>query len=77
LCERYRQVRRGRGDKIAIVAVGHEILIAAWRVLSTRELYDDPRPDTLRNFRAEHAKRRALAQLRALGYDVTVHEPAA
>lgn len=77
LSERYRQVRRRRGDKKAIVAVGHEILIAAWRVLCTREPYHDPGPDTLRNLSAEHVKRRALAQLRALGYEVTVHEPAA
>ncbi|HET6953218.1 MAG TPA: hypothetical protein VFI47_22755, partial [Acidimicrobiales bacterium] len=61
----------------AIVAVGHEILIAAWRVLSTGQPYHDPGPDTLRNLSAEHVKRRALAQLRALGYEVTVHEPAA
>jgi transposase len=40
--ERYRQVCRRRGDKKAIVAVGHEILVAAWRVLSTGEPYVDP-----------------------------------
>ena len=77
LSERYRQVCRRRGDRKAIVAVGHEILVAAWRVLSTGQPYEDPGPDALRNLSAEHVKRRALAQLRALGYDVTVHEPAA
>lgn len=77
LSERYRQVCRRRGDRKAIVAVGHEILVAAWRVLSTGVPYEDPGPETLRNLSAEHVKRRALAQLRALGYDVTVHEPAA
>jgi transposase len=76
LAERYLQVCRRRGDKKAIVAVGHEILIAAHRVLSTGEPYDDPGPDTLRNLSAEHVKRRALAQLRSLGFDVTL-EPAA
>lgn len=77
LSERYRQVRRRRGDKKAIVAVGHEILIAAWRVLSTSQPYQDPGPERLRDLSAEHVKRRALAQLRALGYDVTIHQPAA
>jgi transposase len=77
LSERYVQVMRRRGDKKAIIAVGHEILIAAHRVLSTHEPYHDPGPHTLRNLSAEHVKRRALAQLRALGYQVTVHEPAA
>lgn len=77
LSERYRQVCRRRGDRKAIVAVGHEVLVAAWRVLSTGQPYEDPGPDALRNLSAEHVKRRALAQLRALGYDVTIHAPAA
>ncbi len=77
LSERYVQVMRRRGDKKAIIAVGHEILIAAHRVLSTREPYEDPGPEKLRNLSAEHVKRRALSQLRALGYEVTVHAPAA
>jgi transposase len=77
LSERYVQVMRRRGDKKAIIAVGHEILVAAHRVLSTRQPYHDPGPDKLRNLSAEHVKRRALAQLRALGYDVTIHQPAA
>jgi transposase len=70
LSERYLQVCRRRGDKKAIVAVAHEILMAAYRCLSTGEFYEDPGPDTLRNLSAEHVKRRALAQLRSLGYDV-------
>lgn len=77
LSERYRQVCRRRGDRKAIIAVAHEILVAAHRVLATGQDYLDPGPDTLRNLSAEHIKRRALAQLRALGYDVTIHEPAA
>lgn len=77
LSERYRQVCRRRGDRKAIIAVAHEILLAAHRVLSTGQAYVDPGPDTLRNLSAEHVKRRAIAQLRALGYDVTVHQPAA
>jgi transposase len=77
LAERYWQVCRRRGDKKAIVAVGHEILIAAHRILATHQPYVDPGPDTLRNLSAEHVKRRAVAQLRALGYNVTLDHPAA
>lgn len=68
---------RRRGDKKAIIAVGHEILIAAHRVLSTHEPCQDPGPDRLRMLSAEHVKRRSVAQLRALGYEVTVQQPAA
>jgi len=77
LSERYLQVCRRRGDKKAIVAVAHEILLAAYRCLATGEFYDDPGPDALRNLSAEHVRRRALAQLRSLGYDVELNRPAA
>jgi hypothetical protein len=59
------------------VAVAHEILLAAHLVLSTGAFYDDPGPETLRNLSAEHVKRRALAQLRSLGYEVVLQQPAA
>ena len=60
LAERYLQICRRRGDKKAIVAIAHEILIAAYRCLSTGEFYVDPGPEVLRNLSAEHVKRRAL-----------------
>jgi transposase len=72
LSERYRQVCRRRGDKKAIVAVGHEILIAAYRVLSTGKPYVDPGAQPLSELAAERAKRRAVTNLRALGYEVTL-----
>lgn len=77
LAERYLQVCRRRGDKKAIVAVAREILIAAHHCLATGEFYVDPGPETLRNLSAEHVKRRALAQLRSLGYDVQLEDPRA
>lgn len=76
LNERYLQGCRRRGGTKAIVAVAHEILIAARRALATGQPYDDPGLETLRNLSAEHVKRRALAQLRALGYQVTIDEAA-
>jgi transposase len=47
LPERYRQVMRRRGDTKAIVAIGHEILLAAYRVLATAQPYTDPGPTAL------------------------------
>lgn len=77
LAERYLQVCRRRGDKKAIVAVAHEILVAAYHCLATGEFYVDPGPETLRNLSAEHVKRRALAQLRSLGYEVALEQTVA
>ena len=77
LAERYLQICRRRGDKKAIVAIAHEILIAAYRCLSTGEFYVDPGPEVLRNLSAEHVKRRALAQLRSLGYEVALEQTVA
>ena len=76
LSERYRQIRRRRGDKKAIIAVAHEILLVAHLLLSTGQPYQDPGPERLRTITNEHAKRRALAQLAALGYNVHL-QPAA
>jgi transposase len=75
LSERYRQLTRRRGAKKAAVAVAHELLVAVWRLLSTGEFYDDPGAEALRAGHAEHSRRRALRQLEALGYRVTL-EPA-
>lgn len=79
LAERYRQVLRRRGDPKAIVAVGHEILIAAHRVLTTRQRYNDPGPAKLRSLTAERQRRRAIANLEELGYKITLEpiDPAA
>ena len=72
LSERYRQVLRRRGDAKAIIAVGHEILTAAHRVLSTHQPYIDPGPMALRYLTAERERRRAVQRLEELGYTVTL-----
>jgi transposase len=76
LHERYLQIRRRRGDARAVVAVGHEILIAAYRVLATGEPYLDPGPVSLTERIVERERRRALHTLKQLGYHVTL-EPSA
>jgi transposase len=76
LHERYLQIRRRRGDARAVVAVGHEILIAAYRVLATGESYLDPGPVSLTERIVERERRRALHTLQQLGYQVTLDPPA-
>lgn len=54
----------------AIVALEHAILSAAWHMLTTGELYLDPGADYFT--RRAPAKARAIGQLEALGYQVTI-----
>jgi len=79
LSERYRQVMRRRGDAKAIIAVGHQILLDAHRILSTQQPYTDPGPSALRALTADQQRKRAVHRLEELGYKVTVErmEPAA
>jgi transposase len=68
----YRQVMRRQGKQKAITAVTHKILVIAWHLLSTGSLYDDPGADALRKTSSEQLRRRAVRQLEALGYKVTI-----
>lgn len=72
LSERYRQVMRRRGDAKAIIAVGHQILLDVYRILSTHEPYTDPGPTALRALTADQQRRRAVHRLEELGYNVTL-----
>ncbi|MGW6919145.1 transposase [Kitasatospora sp. NPDC054939] len=69
----YRRLVRHRGSKRAIVAVGHSILVSAWHILHGHVPYQDLGADhfTTRLGKDRHA-RRLIAQLAALGLDVTV-----
>jgi transposase len=70
--EKYRQVARRRGDKRAIGAVAHEIIVACWYVLSKNEPYRDPGAGVLRARAEEDTRRRAINQLERLGHKVTL-----
>jgi transposase len=72
LGERYRQLARRRGKKKAIVAIAHEILLAAYRVLSTGEPYRDRGPEVVRTEADEARKKRAISELHRLGYSVSL-----
>ena len=72
LREHYVQIRSRRGDARAVVAVGHEILIAAYRVLETGQPYNDPGSVSFSKLTAERDRHRAVEQLRRLGFDVAL-----
>jgi hypothetical protein len=69
--------RPRRGHKKARGAVKHSILVICWHMLSTGELYNDPRRRLLPQTRPERITNRLVAQLEALGHNVTLQEAAA
>ncbi len=80
LSERYGQIARRRGKKKAIVAVAHEILLAAYRVLDTGEPYHDRGPEVVRIEPDDTRKKRFISELHRLGYSVSlilIPQPAA
>jgi transposase len=69
---RYRRIAARRGNSRAIVAVEHTMLIAIWHMARTGELYDDPGPDFYTHLNPGRARKRAIQDLEALGYTVTL-----
>jgi transposase len=73
---RYHRVKRHRGHKKAVVAVGHQILEIAYFVMRDGVTYDELGADYFDRRHAERAVRRARRQLEALGYRVTIEKAA-
>ena len=69
---KYRRIASRRGPMKAIVAVEHAMLLAIWNMTATGALYDDPGPDFYTRRNPDKAKRRAIEQLRFMGYNVTL-----
>jgi transposase len=78
LSARYRRLPSRRGKKRAKVAIGHDILIAAWFILSRDVDYHDLGADYFDTHAMDPRRKaaRLTQQLHALGYRVTL-EPAA
>jgi transposase len=64
--------RQSAAGQTAIVAMEHKMLICAWHMLVNGTFYQDPGPDYYTRHRPAKAKARALKQLQALGYNVTL-----
>jgi transposase len=73
---RYHRVKRHRGHKKAVVAVGHQILEIAYYVMRDTVTYDELGADYFDRRHAERAVRRHVRQLEALGFQVTIQTAA-
>jgi transposase len=72
----YWRLARRIGKKKAAMAVGHSILVIAWHLLTEDCDYHDLGGDFFIRRDTDRARHRAVAQLQALGYHVTL-QPAA
>jgi transposase len=72
LAAKYRRIAARRGAKKAIVAIEHDMLTAIWHMAQTGELYRDPGSDFFTRLRPQRVKNRAIRELEALGYNVSL-----
>jgi transposase len=71
---RYRRIASRRGPKKANVAVQRSMLTAIWHMGITGTLYEDPGADYFTRLNPGRAKKRAIHQLEAMGYRVTLDD---
>jgi transposase len=76
LSAQFWRLARRLGKKKAAVAVGHSILVIAWHLLANDCDYHELGGDFFVHRDADRLRQRAIAQLQALGYHVSI-EPAA
>jgi transposase len=69
---KFRRIAARRGPMKALVALQHAMLVAVWNMCSTGSYYKDPGEDFFTRLDPDRAKNRALAQLRRMGYAVTL-----
>jgi transposase len=69
---RYYRVKRHRGHKKAVVAVGHQILEIAYYLMRDGRTYEELGADYFEQRDRERTTRRHVKQLEALGYTVTL-----
>jgi transposase len=77
LSAQFWRLARRIGKKKAALAVGHSILVIAWHLLANDCDYQDLGGDYFVRRDADRARQRAVAQLQALGYQVTLEPLAA
>lgn len=73
---KYHRVKRNRGHKKAVVAVGHQILEIAFYIMRDGLTYNEFGADYFDRRHAERAVRRHVKQLEALGFHVTIEKAA-
>jgi hypothetical protein len=77
LSAQYWRLARRIGKKKAAIAVGHLILVIAWHLLTDDCDHQDLGGDYFIRRDADRARQRAVAQLQAPGYHITLQPPAA
>jgi transposase len=77
LAAQYRRLAKRRGDKKAIIAVAHSILVAAWHILRDGVNYRELGGDYFDRIQREHLVRYYQRRLADLGVNMLVVEPAA
>src|SRR5262249_40420499 len=77
LAAQYRRLVRRRGDKKAIVAVAHSILVIAYHVLRDSQSYRELGGDYFDRLSTDRLTRYHTKRLAALGYAVTLTKCAA
>jgi len=77
LAAQYHRIARRRGDKKAIVAVGHSLLVAAWHVLRDDVAYRDLGPGYFDRLNRERLIRHYTRRLAELGVATIAPVPAA
>jgi len=70
---RYRRIAARRGPQKANVAIQHSMLVAIWHMATNGSLYDDPGADYFTRINPDRTKKRAIHQLEAMGYEVTLN----
>lgn len=72
---KYKRIAARRGSMRAIVAVEHSMIIAAFNLLTNGDFYRDPGAHYYTARQPAKTKSRAIGQLEALGYRVTLEPP--
>jgi transposase len=75
---RYRRLAARRGPNVAAVATMRTLLVIIWHMTQTGEVFRELGSDYYASRDPDRARKRAVHQLEALGYDVTLmpaHEP--
>ncbi len=76
LAARYRRLARRRGQKKALIAVAHTLLVMCYRVLKKGQPYQELWPEYLDRLGPERRTRQLVRRLESLGHKVTL-EPKA
>lgn len=72
LAAQYRRLVVRRGDKRALVAVAHSILVIAYHIILRKEPYRELGGDYFERRKPESTARRLARQIERLGFQVTL-----